>query len=584
MARSRVHNLVMPESPNPVYLWDDNPTLADLLGFDILVEPLLSALEVESVDPVTLGIHGNWGSGKSTVLGLIGEALEQRSTYVVIRVNPWEFDDVSDVRGTLISHVLAPLIEHRSDSESFREKATGLLRRISWARVGNVMANGAMGSWDLEELVEAFRPDGNDGPDSMSGFRLAFDELLQMLNDVERVVVLVDDLDRCLPNAVLATLEAIKLFLGVPKMAFILAADPTMVKDAIGGALAATGRSDLFAERYIDKIIQIPVSLPLLSPLDAEHYIVMLLSRQHCDSVAEFDSLLDHVDNRRAEAKTPLLDEIPTGAYSPPEWIRTLSAQITQGLSTDSIGNPREIKRFLNAFGIRTQIARTRDVEIAPDVLVKLLILEDRYPDDFRRLASCPNTEQTALVRDWERWANDQDGSKIPEGLSTQSADWARTEPSLSGVEISRYLTLAAALSSTPSAFGLNETLIELFDQAVSESQAVRNVAVKSVSALEVEQQQQIVLAVVGRVRRNETAESEIEFLVRLAAASPGVAQSCCQAIRESCWEQLTPRLGLLIASSSGPCLTQLANDILSDQGLPETVKEAVRQAQQGVK
>ncbi len=79
--------------------------------------------------------------------------------------------------------------------------------------------------WDLKTLVEAFTPRLKEQPESMAGFRDAFGEMVSALPDVRRVVVLVDDLDRCLPDAVMATLEAIKLFLSVERMVFVIAAD-----------------------------------------------------------------------------------------------------------------------------------------------------------------------------------------------------------------------------------------------------------------------------------------------------------------------------------------------------------------------
>lgn len=91
-------------------------------------------------------------------------------------------------------------------------------------------------------------------------------------------MVLVDDLDRCLPDAVTATLEAIKLFLSTEKMVFVLAADQDMVRDAISVSLDGARRGDIFAQRYLEKIVQLPIALPRLSAADAEAYIGLLIA------------------------------------------------------------------------------------------------------------------------------------------------------------------------------------------------------------------------------------------------------------------------------------------------------------------
>ena len=63
----------------------------------------------------------------------------------------------------------------------------------------------------------------------------------------------------------MATLEAIKLFLSVEKVAFVLAADQEMVRESIAVSLDATGRGEQFALRYLEKIVQLPLSLPRIS-------------------------------------------------------------------------------------------------------------------------------------------------------------------------------------------------------------------------------------------------------------------------------------------------------------------------------
>lgn len=83
-------------------LWDDNPSLIDLLGFDAVVAPMIEAIATPDVDPLALGVHSPWGGGKSTVLNLIEENLRSDKAVVVIRTDPWQYDNHDDVRGDLI--------------------------------------------------------------------------------------------------------------------------------------------------------------------------------------------------------------------------------------------------------------------------------------------------------------------------------------------------------------------------------------------------------------------------------------------------------------------------------------------------
>ena len=226
----------------------DNPTSLDLLDFALVADTIAEAVR-HADEPITVGIHGPWGSGKSTVLQLVGERLAGQDKTCVITTNPWEYDDHADVKGTLIGAVLQELQQLAAGDETLSNKVLTLVRRISWSRATAAIARGALTmQWDVAELIQAFTPapENDDQPKNMAGFRDSFEEVLASLK-VEHVVVLVDDLDRCLPGAVLATLEAIKLFLAVPKMGFVVAADQTMVRDAIAAGLGEQHRSNIFA-------------------------------------------------------------------------------------------------------------------------------------------------------------------------------------------------------------------------------------------------------------------------------------------------------------------------------------------------
>jgi len=328
-----------------IILWDDNPSEIELLGFDAVVVPVMQAIQAPELDPVTIGIHAPWGGGKSTVLGLIAEALDGDARYLVVRTDPWEFDDQTDVKGTVIAEVLGALDEKFGETAGLKDKTKALLKRISWARVGIALANGALTmQWDADKLIDAFTPRTKETPDSMTGFRAEFASLIEGL-EIERVVVLVDDLDRCLPGAVTATLEAIKLFLSVKKMVFVIAADQDMVRDAIAVSVDSATRGDRFATRYLEKIIQLPVSLPRLAPHEAEAYTALLLARSESPNGEAFASLVAHCKQRRIDQRFPLVGELGSLVWQPDPSLLLLAAQLAQGLGSDKVSNPREIGR-----------------------------------------------------------------------------------------------------------------------------------------------------------------------------------------------------------------------------------------------
>ncbi len=567
-----------PDAVSVLALWNDNPSDVDLLGFDAVAAPILQALDAPDLDPLTVGIHGPWGGGKSTILGLIEGELVGIEDYVVVRTDPWEYDEHVDVKGTLIAEVLAALEERFGADASLRQKTKALLRRVSWSRVSAALAKGVISMrWDPKELVEAFSPATKQTPESMSGFRAAFGNLLEELPDIRRVVVLVDDLDRCLPQAVMATLEAIKLFLSVRKMVFVIAADQDMVRDAIAASLDSSNR-ERFAGRYLEKIVQLPVSLPRLAPHEAEAYIVLLLSRVECGTGDQFEALVKHCHQRRENHLLPIVGALEGLPWRPSEELLLLAGQLAQGLGAERVGNPREIKRFLNAFGVRRQIATARGVDVSPDVIAKLLLLEDRYRDDFDTLAATPETERPALLGHWEEWARGERDAP-PHRVREATRAWAAAEPLLADKDLGPYITLAASFAAAPLGETMREELLALLGDMISDSQAAREVAVESAAKHPPIDQQQLVDALLARARRSEEVSRLVDALIGLAEASPILAGDVAAGIREHCWARLDPGAALDLSSSSSAPLKALGEELARDESVEADVRQAAQQA-----
>src|SRR5947209_19757837 len=107
---------------------------------------------------------------------------------------------------------------------------------------------------------------------SVRKFREEFEKMLAKTG-ISALIVLIDDLDRCLPERIIETLEAIKLFVAVPRTAFVIGADPRIVRHAIAtryvqrqiGDDDSTMREEYnLVEDYLEKLIQIPYHLPRL--------------------------------------------------------------------------------------------------------------------------------------------------------------------------------------------------------------------------------------------------------------------------------------------------------------------------------
>lgn len=559
-------------------LWDDNPATVDLLGINTVAKIVQRALSNRALDPLTIGIHSPWGGGKTTTLNLLEATLKVDGTFVIIRTNPWEYDDHSDVRGLLISEVVQTLAQTFKDTAGVSDKAKDLLKRISWSRVTTVVAKGLVTTqWRPDEIVDALTPQPRTVPKSMNGFREAFIEFLEMLPDVKRVVVLVDDLDRCLPDAVTATLEAIKLFLSVEKMAFVLAADQNLVRDAIAVSIDSSGRADRFASNYLEKIVQLPVTLPQLSSGRAGDYIALLFSRTAAPNDAAFTALLEHCKSRREHGQVPVLGDLSGLSWQPDENLLTFAQRVADGLASNTANNPRYIKRFLNALSVRMQIAKENGIDMDVAIIAKLFLLEDRFGKEFEHLVGLSHTERVQLLTDWEKWGRAQTETR-PEKVRDETREWATSAPALAATDLDRYFALAASFRNAALGALLDDSQIELARNLTSSSETVRSGAYDTFKEKPESEQAQIVDAMFSLVRSLDNTDSLIKSSVEVAKDTPSLADTIAQNIKSQAWTKLSAAAVAELKVSDVEVLTGLVPEIAADENLDQMIRTAARQ------
>lgn len=246
------------------YLFDDNPATQDLTGLHAVAVAVANVAVDARFETLTVGLNSPWGGGKSTALNLIEEELRRRDEVVVVVIDPWEFVDSGDARGTLINRVLEG-IAAELDSERLAKRVGGaaklagvasdlidklnaLRKRVSWSKVAQVAITSAVTlTPNITGLVDALTPEPAKAPAAkgMRDFRADFGELLAGMGEGWRVVVLIDDLDRSLPDDVLGALEAIKLFLSVKGMSFVIAADDDFIRESLRDASIAVAAAEV---------------------------------------------------------------------------------------------------------------------------------------------------------------------------------------------------------------------------------------------------------------------------------------------------------------------------------------------------
>lgn len=500
-------------------MWPDNETASDLIGFQVHADLIRRVVTNPKMLPTTIGLFGDWGGGKTSIMKMLERDLapqnwaegsdeqKQYESIAVVYTNTWQFEGYDDAKAAILSSVLLELANHRRFGPKVRDAALKLLKSVNWMRfakltlkhvavpaaaaffTGGVTAIPAavavtsglshFNLWnktdkksepvdasDFSELLKKEQAEG--GETDIRSFRARFG---QMLNDggIQTLVVLVDDLDRCTPERIIENLEAVKLFLSAEQTAFVIGADRRIVEHAIRDKYAQHStdaedkeKEDGLVKDYLEKLVQIPYSLPRLSATEIQTYMTLLFCQRYL-SEEQFGTCLTactaaRTQNRYGSFGYPDVKKALNNAEpeSPLKEALTFSASAAPLIADGLKGNPRQVKRFLNALLLRKKLATVAKLENIKDaVLVKLMILEYVNGDLFSELftwQSQQNGHPSQITELETTLAKDKDNEGVYKDLAnklnvkwdtTSVRRWLAMEPQLSNVDLRDYFWVA---------------------------------------------------------------------------------------------------------------------------------------------
>ena len=428
-------------------MWPDNETERDFLNFSGVADTVAEIIVQAQGRPTSIGVSGAWGVGKSSMIKLIGTALANRAQsqsgdFVFVEFNAWLYQGYDDARAALLEVIASKLVEEAERRKSGIDKAQELLERVNWLRAATFAASAVAPmtfglppvglireTFQIGRRVLSGQSDGPIGSDESSGLlkpipdssppreihaiRKCFEQTLSEMGAT--LVVLIDDLDRCLPPTTISTLEAIRLFLFLKHTAFVIAADDTMIKHSVRRHFGDV--DETLVTNYFDKLIQIPIRVPPLGTQEVRAYMMLLFVENSELSTPEKEEIRQKVCAQLAQTwrgqrvdrafMQKIRGNLPNNLLGRLDTADRLSPLMT---TTSQIGgNPRLIKRFLNALSIRMTISHAHGVGVDESVLTKMLLFERcAAPAAYDALAKDINSDaegKPRLLAAWEQSA-----------------------------------------------------------------------------------------------------------------------------------------------------------------------------------
>jgi iron(II)-dependent oxidoreductase len=385
--------------PDKIKVTGDFYTTKDGFGYDKYANTVIKMItDKDFPTPFTFGVFGEWGSGKTSLMRMIEEGLSKSYPEVIIPVwfNPWRYEKEKHLIIPFLRTIQYSLSKHISDNKSLPslvvKKVRQWINRITNAAFA--IASGLEGEldlklfklkWDVEksvkrkDLLEQKKESEKEAKELKKYTSMYYDviNLLKEISDEEprnlRMAVFIDDLDRCLPEKAIEVLEGIKTFLDISGYIFFIGVDRKVIEKGvkvkykgyvveekttgkdIGENVESRAGFDeipITPSDYLEKIVQMPISLPPVDKTRVEGYLKQLLHEN--------------------KSVGPYLDIIQLGLKE----------------------NPRTYKRFINTLAFHSKLAvekgclRTNDEKQKDDkpfmtleLLVKWTILNFAFLD-----------------------------------------------------------------------------------------------------------------------------------------------------------------------------------------------------------
>ncbi|MCI1983872.1 MAG: KAP family NTPase [Bifidobacteriaceae bacterium] len=382
----------------PLPILTDLPDPDPRLGFSKYIGLLDSIIsDPANGSQYTIGIFGPWGSGKTTLLNGLRERLEKHQNtksvddqdLIVSYFDAWRYEEYDSLAPNILSSIsdqvdrLAAKEKNgtwKSIKESLGRTIAGLHFSYSVLGISISADKSIFKGNDADEVAEALATTPTPfeilrefseklgytdsravHPDDVP---LATVDSTDSMKVPKRIVIMIDDLDRCQPEGVVKILEAINTLSDIPGIIFVLGLDHDYVVKAIEKRYHS---ADLDGEKYLEKIIQIPFFVPSAD---------FSANRTSRNKRAE-SPLQELLGKKWEEILTSVLNDSQVKQQKQRQIIEQTVLEIVTGILRSNV---RQTKRFINNYLMSVRLLQVEQKKVNQELLLRLLAIQVAWP------------------------------------------------------------------------------------------------------------------------------------------------------------------------------------------------------------
>lgn len=531
-------------------MWPDKEAEIDYLNFGYMVDLVVDIATNRELSPSTIGLYGDWGSGKSSLMKLAQKKIEEKNPKnekkkdtvktLCIEFNGWLFEGYEDTKTSLCGAILDALADERRFSKKVTDYAKELIEKIDFNKILgkgvkyglDFFLTGGVGALtdlslrsllpaikanvgdvqvkDIEETLSKFKKSDKTRAE-IKNFRNEFKKLLKK-SKVENVVVFIDELDRCLPDTVLEVFEAMRLFLFVEGMSFVIGADERLIQYSIKSKYKEVPGNNLdIGKEYLEKGNPISTVHTSINTSKVNQYLACLLLKQTLadEKFKEILSIVYTLTPNQDFSIELISDKAPEFAEDCKQDM-ALAREISSVLAPSINGNPRQCKRFLNTLYMRLELAKARHVTLNKNILAKLMLAEYFNPEFFKAVTKPENRE---LFKSFENGEELNDDSPF---ASWKEKDWVKrwmqNGTRLDDEKLDKYVYFADVKNryGQSSLDLLSPTARKCYEQLIDGTEMNRTAALKCVDTLAPGEKAIIASEVFAVIENTSTMNAEV--------------------------------------------------------------------------